>query len=284
MTESFYKVFHVVGQGTVPLQCANFLTINGFSCTFWETINDKNSIAYSRSKILGINYKRFDEFQFMNCVTNNLNKTLIISANNPIIIPKNIVDATHVKIINYHNSILPLHRGVNAEAWSIYDMDEYTGISWHRVDNGIDTGNILVQRFIKLNSNYTSFSLLRDQASMAIESFKYIINDVLVDIECENKQPNTGGSIHLRSDIPNGGELSCNWPSSKIWSFLRAMDYGCLYNLGSPYLKYSCYTYRWRSYYLINDLCCDPEFNTIVFLDNNIILNGCIVLSNVFTV
>lgn len=46
--------------------------------------------------------------------------------------------------LNYHNGRLPDYRGLSATAWSIYSGESETGYSFHRMEEGIDTGPVLL--------------------------------------------------------------------------------------------------------------------------------------------
>ena len=52
-------------------------------------------------------------------------------------------------IINYHNSLLPKHPGRFAEAWSIFEEDKKSGITWHLVVPEVDKGKIILQKDIE---------------------------------------------------------------------------------------------------------------------------------------
>ncbi|MEX2446593.1 MAG: methionyl-tRNA formyltransferase [Dehalococcoidia bacterium] len=52
--------------------------------------------------------------------------------------------------IEYHPSLLPLHRGRSAMNWSLIAGDERTGLTVFWVDAGIDTGPVLLQREVEV--------------------------------------------------------------------------------------------------------------------------------------
>jgi methionyl-tRNA formyltransferase len=56
------------------------------------------------------------------------------------------------KAINYHDGLLPRYAGVNASAWAIINGEKQHGITWHEMVAGIDTGNIIKQTTIDLES------------------------------------------------------------------------------------------------------------------------------------
>ena len=58
-------------------------------------------------------------------------------------------------ILNIHPSLLPKYKGMNAIQQAIDDCAEYTGVTVHYVDEGIDSGFIIKQDSIKINENDT---------------------------------------------------------------------------------------------------------------------------------
>jgi hypothetical protein len=60
------------------------------------------------------------------------------------ILKADLIDAPKIGIINKHASILPSCRGLFSYFWAAITASP-TGITFHQVDSGIDTGNILVQ-------------------------------------------------------------------------------------------------------------------------------------------
>ena len=54
------------------------------------------------------------------------------------------------KIINIHPSILPAFKGLNAVKQALEKKVKYTGCTIHYVDKGVDTGEIIDQRIVKV--------------------------------------------------------------------------------------------------------------------------------------
>ncbi len=75
------------------------------------------------------------------------------------ILKKPLIDSVKLGIINKHSSILPGYRGLFSYFWSRL-MDDRTGFSFHVVDEGIDTGPVLVEQRYPLEGAYTG-SFLR---------------------------------------------------------------------------------------------------------------------------
>lgn len=151
-----------------------------------------------------------------------LKNALIISANNFYLFKASCICQN--TIINYHNALLPKHRGVNAHIWAIWENDELSGISWHLVDSGIDTGKILIQKAIKLDENTTASTLLLAQHKLAITSLNQALQKLVSKEFIEQKV--TKSQIHSKKDLPNNAFLELSWEEEKISRFLRAFDIG----------------------------------------------------------
>ncbi|EAL5963626.1 formyl transferase [Campylobacter jejuni] len=181
------------------------------------------------------------EVNFVNNIENldnffkNLKNCLIISANNSYIFKKECVQNN--TIINYHNALLPFHRGCNARIWSIWENDKTTGITWHMVEESIDTGEILIQKEIKLDDNFTALSLLDAQHKLAIASFKEALENLKNKISKTQISKKGGGGYHKKLALPNEGYLDLTWNKEKISRFLRAMDCGALSEIPKARLK-----------------------------------------------
>jgi len=48
------------------------------------------------------------------------------------------------QVVNFHNGLLPEYRGLGASAWSLYNGEERSGFSFHRMTAGLDDGPVLV--------------------------------------------------------------------------------------------------------------------------------------------
>ncbi len=67
------------------------------------------------------------------------------------IVRKRVLDAATHGAIQFHPSLLPQHRGRTAMNWSIISGAERTGLTIFWVDEGIDTGPILLQREVAID-------------------------------------------------------------------------------------------------------------------------------------
>ncbi|MCD6201273.1 MAG: hypothetical protein J7K46_05630 [Bacteroidales bacterium] len=78
------------------------------------------------------------------------------------IIKKDVLELLKNRAINLHISYLPYNRGADPNFWSFIENTP-KGVSIHLIDEGLDTGDILVQKEVHINNNTTlrtSYELL----------------------------------------------------------------------------------------------------------------------------
>ena len=75
------------------------------------------------------------------------------------ILPKGVLDAARVACINLHASILPRHRGAAPIQAAILAGDDETGITVMYMDEGLDTGNILLVEKVAIHAHDTGGTL-----------------------------------------------------------------------------------------------------------------------------
>jgi len=78
----------------------------------------------------------------------DLNPDLIVVAAYGQILPREILDIA--PCINLHASLLPLYRGASPIQESLLNDDEYTGVTAMLMEEGLDTGNILGFKYLKI--------------------------------------------------------------------------------------------------------------------------------------
>jgi len=79
------------------------------------------------------------------------------------ILPERVLTAARLGTVEYHPSLLPRHRGRSAMHWAIRMGDRVTGLTVFWVDEGIDTGPILLQREVPIDPDDTVGSLYFDK-------------------------------------------------------------------------------------------------------------------------
>lgn len=92
-------------------------------------------------------------------VFRSLDADLCVMAYVTDIVPNEIIDAPSNGTIQYHPSLLPLHRGPSSINWAIIQGDTETGLSIFWPDEGLDTGPILMQKRVEIEPDDSVGSL-----------------------------------------------------------------------------------------------------------------------------
>jgi methionyl-tRNA formyltransferase len=120
------------------------------------------------------------------------------------IISENIIKKLRKPIFNIHLSYLPFNRGAHPNFWSFIENTP-AGVSIHKIDKGIDTGNIILRKKINFNINLNKFStfkktyncLFLEAENLFKNNFSKIYNKKYKKITTNDK-----GTFHYIKDLP----------------------------------------------------------------------------------
>lgn len=82
------------------------------------------------------------------------------------ILPKEMLDFPRYGCINVHGSLLPKYRGAAPIQWSVINGDAQTGVTIMQMNEGIDTGDILLKRVIPIGIDDTAESMFEKLAEL----------------------------------------------------------------------------------------------------------------------
>jgi methionyl-tRNA formyltransferase len=107
-------------------------------------------------------------------------------------------------IFNIHLSYLPFNRGAHPNFWS-FTENTPAGVSIHKIDKGIDTGNIIIRKKINFNIKLKKFStfkktynyLFLEAEKLFKKNFNKIYNKKYKKILNKKK-----GTFHYKKDLP----------------------------------------------------------------------------------
>lgn len=75
------------------------------------------------------------------------------------LLPSEIIHMPKYGCINVHASLLPKYRGAAPIQWAVIDGCEYSGVTTMQMDEGLDTGDILLTKEVPLDKKETGGSL-----------------------------------------------------------------------------------------------------------------------------
>ena len=75
------------------------------------------------------------------------------------ILPKEILDMTPYGCINVHASLLPSYRGAAPIQWAVINGDKVSGVTTMQMNEGLDTGDMIMKTEVPLSEDETGGSL-----------------------------------------------------------------------------------------------------------------------------
>lgn len=124
--------------------------------------------------------------------------------------------------INLHPSLLPYYRGLAPQHYPIINGEKEVGITVHYVDEGTDTGDIILQKRYPLSED----AYVADLHSLWMKEYKTIVVealDLIANHEPVIKQSQEEGSFYAKMES-KPYPLDKNWPVQKAYNWVRAMS------------------------------------------------------------
>ena len=170
--------------------------------------------ASPRAKILFLGYDQtqtslIEKLALSNCEVWHSNKLhsdfsnfdLVISFGYRYILKKEVLKQIKVPIINLHISYLPWNRGAHPNFWSFFDGTP-SGVTIHILDEGIDTGSIIYQRYVNFTKSENTFTKTHARLISEIESlFEENIEEIITKKFTTYPQKHSG-TYHSAADLP----------------------------------------------------------------------------------
>ena len=144
----------------------------------------------------------------------------------PHILKSDVIERLTIPILNCHLSYLPFNRGKNPNVWPIIDGSP-AGVTIHKVDSGIDSGEILFQEKVEVDILDTGESL-HEKLRAAMLNLLRSSYPLILDGRCEEKINDLSeGSINYSKDFNAAKEISLNasQKSIELINLLRAFTF-----------------------------------------------------------
>ncbi len=177
-------------------------------------ITNSPIINYAQSKSLNFSYP--DNLKDENEVLNikELNPDIIIVIAYGLIIPRSILEIPKIGCFNLHGSLLPRWRGAAPIQRAIIEGDNKTGITFMKMDEGLDTGDIVLSKEINIGKNDNCQSLEDQLANLGAESFEEFLE--LIEKKRDFIQQNNDLAIYAKKIEKSETRLDWNESAEKI--------------------------------------------------------------------
>jgi methionyl-tRNA formyltransferase len=117
------------------------------------------------------------------------------------ILRQDVIRSSPAPIVNLHISYLPYNRGAHPNFWSFFDGTP-SGVSIHLIDEGVDTGAIICQRYVNFSKNETTFVQTYKRLILEIEELFVENIDLILSRKFDAVPQRRKGTYHKLSELP----------------------------------------------------------------------------------
>lgn len=139
------------------------------------------------------------------------------------ILSKEILDLPKFGCINVHASLLPKYRGAAPIQWSIIDGEEKTGITIMRMDEGIDTGDMLCTSEVEITAQETGGSL-HDKLAAAAGPLLLEAIDLMEEGRAVYTPQDHAHSTYAKMLKKEMGHLDFTRPAKELERLIRGLN------------------------------------------------------------
>lgn len=163
---------------------------------------------------------RMKDVAFLNELSNIRPEIIVVVAYGRIL-PAEILKLPPLGCINVHASLLPKYRGAAPIQWAIINGEEKTGVTTMLMDEGLDTGDILLQEEVEIaeydNSETLGRKLSELASSVLIKTIKGIKDGSIKPV------PQEGTPTYAPPFKKDDGRINFSKTAKEIFNFVRGM-------------------------------------------------------------
>lgn len=134
-------------------------------------------------------------------IDGRINYDFIVSFGYRHILRKDVIESVGCPIFNLHIAYLPYNRGAHPNFWSFYENTP-SGVTIHLIDEGVDTGHIVYQRYVNFDNNESTFSETYNCLIEEIETLFEVNIDNIINDSWTSKPQRGDGTLHFVKDLP----------------------------------------------------------------------------------
>ncbi len=158
-------------------------------------------------------------------ILKNFHAEVFVSMSFNQILKKEILSIPEKGFINCHAGALPFYRGRNILNWALINDEKEFGVTVHYIDEGIDTGDIILQNKAPITDDDCYKTLLEKAIDLCDKTLYQALLNILngKNQRIEQKEIHPVGSYFGRRR--DGDEwINWEWTTRRIFNFIRAIN------------------------------------------------------------
>jgi len=136
------------------------------------------------------------------------------------ILPKEILEIPKFGCWNAHASLLPRWRGAAPVQWSLIKGDKFTGVGIMKMDEGLDTGDLLLEEKIKIDNNDNLNTLSQKlsilSAKLFLNATSLLEENIYKNIKSQLTKQNTLGREITYARMIEKSDFRVDWSNEAI--------------------------------------------------------------------
>lgn len=139
------------------------------------------------------------------------------------IIPKAILDIPRFGCVNVHASLLPKYRGAAPIQWAVINGDAVTGVTTMRMDEGLDTGDMIMKEEVALREDETAGTLFE---RLSVTGAKLCVKtmEAIADGTATYTPQNDADATHTAKIHKELGSIDWSKDAKTIECLIRGLD------------------------------------------------------------
>mgnify|MGYP003647270931 CR=1 FL=1 len=109
---------------------------------------------------------------------------------------------------NFHPGVLPAYKGVGIFSWVLMNEEEKAGVTLHKIDAGVDTGEVIEIREFLISEEDTAYSLFLRGEDLIFKMFKDWYCDILEQNYIATPQRSNPGKAYSKKDLQKAKNLT----------------------------------------------------------------------------
>lgn len=140
------------------------------------------------------------------------------------IISKEILEMPRYGCINVHASLLPAYRGAAPIQWAVINGDKESGVTIMRMNEGLDTGDMIDKVVVPLDENETGGSLFDKLSAAGAKLCAEVLEKLENGTAVFEKQPELSTSDYAAMIDKKMGKINWERPAKEIEQLIRGLN------------------------------------------------------------
>ena len=140
------------------------------------------------------------------------------------IIPKKILDLPKYGVLNVHASLLPKYRGAAPIQWAVIDGEQESGVTIMQMNEGLDTGDMLLAEKVTLAEEETGGSLFDKLSEVGAKLLVKTLDQLAKGEIRPVKQPEESPTAYARMIKKADGRIVWTWDAVRIERLIRGLS------------------------------------------------------------